>query len=359
MNEIEAKDLKNRIDNGERLFLLDVRSKEEYEDWRIEGSKNIPLDELRGRIDEISDGKEIITVCSHGVRSSMATQMLSGMGMDVKTLAGGMAEWNCIFDAVEMKESGYEIIQFRRPGKGCLSYMVASDGKAIVFDPSFLAGEYLETAAGKNVRILAVADTHQHADHISGARWLAKLSKARLYLNPAEGYRFSGYDEIRDGLAIRIGRVNIECIAAPGHTKGSTCFLINGKYLLTGDTLFIEGVGRPDLKENAHQQALQLYGTLKNKIMKLPKDTVILPGHFGQDVKVRAGEVVGGSLGKLKESLRILNSPENEFVLSCSNVPQKPPNHLEIIEINRNDTDLDEEHAKALEEGPNRCAIKG
>ncbi len=359
MAEIEAKDLKNRIDNGERLFLLDVRNWEEHRDWYIEGSVNIPVKELKERLNEIPRQGEIITICAHGVRSSLATQLLSDMGLDVKTLAGGMAEWNCIFDIAEAKEGGYEIIQFRRLGKGCLSYMIASEGKAVVVDPSFLAGEYLETAGRKNLKIEAVIDTHQHADHISGARWLAKLSKARLYLSPAEGYSFSGFEEIKDGQVIGIGKADIACIAAPGHTKGSMCFLVSDKYLLTGDTLFIEGIGRPDLKENAQERALQLYETLNRKILALPEGIMILPGHFSPSMKI-GREMVSESLAGLRKRLHVLGKGKEDFAsFIASNIPEKPPNYLEIIRINRDDSDIDEEQAKALEEGPNRCAIKG
>ncbi len=346
MAEIEAKELKNRIDNGERLFLLDVRTREEYKDWRIEGSTNIPISELKDRLDELRKGEETVVICAHGVRSGMATQLLAGMGMNVKTLAGGMAEWNCIFDIAEAKEDGYEIIQFRRLGKGCLSYMIASEGKAAVFDPSFLAGEYLETAGRKNLKIEAVIDTHQHADHISGARWLARLSKTRLYLSPAEGYRFSGFEKIKDGQVIGIGKMDISCIAAPGHTKGSMCFLINSKYFLTGDTLLIEGIGRPDLKENTQGLAL-------------PEGIIILPGHFSPSVKIGRAKLLSESLAGLRKRLHVLEKGKEDFIsFIASNIPERPPNYLKIIRINRDDSDIDEEHAKELEEGPNRCAIR-
>src|SRR5690606_23076967 len=137
-----------------------------------------------------------------------------------------------------------------RLGKGCLSYMVISEGEAAIIDAVRFIDVFTSFAAEKGVQIKHVLDTHLHADHISGGRHIANATGATYYLPPkdAEEVVFD-YTPLTDHLKVAIGTSKIEvgAIYSPGHTIGSTSFVIDEKYLLTGDTLFIDSIGRPDL----------------------------------------------------------------------------------------------------------------
>ena len=135
--EIDAQKLKEKMDRGEDVFILDVRTPEEYEAWRLSYDKHsktplIPVDRLFGSqktiADQIPKDKEIVTLCAHGNRSMMAAQLLSQMGYNVKSIRGGMAAWNQVYDVAtvaEAPEKQVRVWQLRRVSKGCLSYVIA------------------------------------------------------------------------------------------------------------------------------------------------------------------------------------------------------------------------------------------
>ena len=117
-------------------------------------------------------------VCASGGRSSQATDALARAGWDAHNLTGGMAAWGTVYDTAELPAGAATIVQVRRRGKGCLSYVIGSGDEAFVVDPSLDLDQYLEVAADKGWRITRVFDTHLHADHLSGARALAAATGA-------------------------------------------------------------------------------------------------------------------------------------------------------------------------------------
>ncbi|MGH9974184.1 MAG: rhodanese-like domain-containing protein, partial [Nitrososphaeraceae archaeon] len=148
--EIEPSELKKKIDNHENIFILDVRTPQEYESWKLsydkyDNPKLIPIDRLflndSNLLKEIPKDKEIVTVCAHGNRSLMAARLLNQLGYNVKSVKGGMAGWNKVYDVAEVavpKEAPFRIWQIRRISKGCMGYIVSSkeDSTAVVIDPS-------------------------------------------------------------------------------------------------------------------------------------------------------------------------------------------------------------------------------
>src|SRR5215211_914641 len=208
--EIEPEDLKKKIDNDENIFLLDVRTPQEYEAWRISydkyvNPKLIPVDRLFVSdpvlLKEIPKDKEIVTVCAHGNRSLIAADILNQLGYNVKSVKGGMAGWNKVYDAAEIpvpKEAPFKIWQIRRISKGCIGYIISSkkDKTATVIDPSNEIYEaFLKTAKDNELQITKLLDTHQHADHVSGIVKLVKtitteinMERIRLYFSSLEDY---------------------------------------------------------------------------------------------------------------------------------------------------------------------------
>ncbi len=388
--EIEAGELKQKMDRDDEVYILDVRTPQEYRAWKISYNKHkdpplIPIDQLLSStqvaMENIPKDKEIITVCSHGNRSMMAARVLSQFGYDVKSLKGGMAQWNNIYDIAKLPESENlpaTIWQVRRVSKGCVGYVVSSNNNknAAVIDPTCAIEEcFLKVARDNQLNITKVIDTHMHADHVSGASRLAKMTGADLYVSSLEGYEIEDSDnvlavhQIKDNDSIAIGdEIQLHAIHVPGHTKGSMAFKLNLDsehhsycYLFTGDTLFIDGIGRPDLRDNAEEFANDLYDSYHHRILKdFLEDTIVLPTHFNSGViALEHGKPIYDTLGTIKERVKLLSESKNVFVKHLVGaISPRPSNYKTIIEINKNMVPCDQIEMGDLEAGPNSCALR-
>jgi glyoxylase-like metal-dependent hydrolase (beta-lactamase superfamily II) len=218
-----------------------------------------------------------------------------------------------------------------RRGKGCLSYVILTDGEAIVIDPSRNAGEYERFVASLGATIAGAFDTHVHADHISGTPKLARHANV-----PA----------------------SIRILETPGHTPSSRSFLIGDRYLLTGDTIFVESVGRPDLGGQVVEWGRMLFHTLTERIATLPDETVILPAHYASTSEIGSDGVVSGRLGNLRRTVPELQiRSEGEFIEAMKKALKTPPEVYEkIIRVNLGQQAVDEETATEWELGKNECA---
>jgi glyoxylase-like metal-dependent hydrolase (beta-lactamase superfamily II)/rhodanese-related sulfurtransferase len=173
---------------------------------------------------------------------------------------------------------------------GCLAhgaYYIESNGEAAIVDPLREFAPYLERAERDHAKYKYVLETHFHADFVSGHLDMAKETGATIVYGPTAVPNFKAH-VATDGEVLSVGKIKIKVLHTPGHTMESSCFLIideNGKEhsLFTGDTLFIGDVGRPDLaqKGDITQEVLAgyLYDSLRNKVMNLPDDVIVFPGH--------------------------------------------------------------------------------
>ena len=394
--EIEPTELKKKIDNHENIFILDVRTPQEYEAWKLsyenhQNPKLIPVDRLfmndPDLLKEIPKDQEIVTLCAHGNRSMMAARLLNQLGYNVRSVRGGMAGWNKVHDVAEVPvpvEAPFRIWQIRRISKGCMGYIVSSkeDKTAAVIDPSReIYRAFLNVARENDLKIIKVIDTHQHADHVSG---VAKLTSAITKEGNAEAFAcFSSLEEYNsENTEIRIHyiknediieispRISLEAIHTPGHTNGSVSFLVKStndtyannnavSYLFTGDTLFVDSVGRPDLREEAKKYAELLYQTYHQKIVNLPENTLVLPAHFNAAaIALKHAEPISETIGSLKKKIKLLSMNEDEFVHHVTDtLPSRPMNYKTIIEINKRILPFDDMQMPDLEAGPNSCAV--
>ncbi len=386
--EIEASELKQKLDRGDNLYILDVRTPQEYDAWKISYNKYrdpplLPIDQLfssgQTAIEHIPKGKEIITVCSHGNRSLMAARLLSQYGYDVKSMKGGMVQWNNIYDIamISNPDSPVTIWQVRRISKGCIGYIVSSniDKNTVVIDPTCAIEEsFLEVANDNHLKITQVIDTHMHADHVSGASTLARLTGADILVSSLEGYVIGQDNElnvyqIKNNDKIPIGNgIHLHAINVPGHTKGSMSFHLtveSGKniihYLFTGDTLFVDGIGRPDLRDRAEEFANDLYDSYHQKILKdFPNDTIILPTHFNTDlINLEHKKPISDTLENVRKRVKLLSVGREDFIKALvGTLSPRPSNYKTIIEINKNMIPCDQIEIGDLEAGPNSCALK-
>lgn len=357
---IAAQDLASRLGAERPLFVVDVRNPDEHAAWKIPASVNIPVTELADRLGELPKDTEVVLYCATGRRSTQAAEFLDDRGYDVVELAGGMAAWATVYDTAELEFGGVTIVQVRRRAKGCLSYVIGAGDVAFVVDPSADVEVYEKVAAERGWRIGRIFDTHLHADHISGARLLASRTGGTIHLNPADTFDFP-YEPLndRDEFTLPDGTAfGVSVLHTPGHTEGSTIFRIGDAALLTGDTLFVDGVGRPDLAERAEEFARNLYRSLIDRVLPTGKDTVVLPSHYGETVEVRSGVPVGATIGELVERLEPLRYDEAAFVRWASAAAtDRPPNYVEIIHANMGRPRLSHDELRGLELGPNRCSV--
>ena len=360
------------IDNKE-LFILDVRNADAFEDWKIEGHKfeylNIPYFELLEGVEEIlpqiPTDKEVLVVCAKEGSSIMIAEMLADAGREVAYLAGGMKSWSMYLEPIKVGDlaGGGELYQFVRLGKGCLSYMVISEGEAAIIDAVRFTEVFTEFAASKNVTIKHVFDTHLHADHISGGRHIAEATGATYYLPPkdAEEVVFE-YAALEDGLSVSIGSSKIEvgALYSPGHTIGSTSFVVDSKYLLTGDILFIDSIGRPDLAGLAEDWVGDLRETLYSRYRELAEDLIVLPAHFMIIEELNVDGTVSKRLGDLFAENHGLNVEDEEVFRSMvtDNLPPQPNAYQQIRQVNMGKITPDNDEQTEMEIGPNRCAVR-
>ncbi|HYX56052.1 MAG TPA: MBL fold metallo-hydrolase [Nitrososphaeraceae archaeon] len=394
--QIKPDDLKKRIDKGDDIFILDVRTPEEHKSWKVsydryQDSSVIPIDSLSSAdsLKQIPKDKEIVTFCAHGNRSMAAAKTLSELGYNAKSIVGGLDGWNSVYDIASISDmdSSLRIWQIRRLSKGCMSYMVASiyDKSAIVIDATCEIDKAISKIVNENgLCITKLIDTHMHADHLSGATRLANKYGADVYISSLEGYDIKNGTEgmsiksTRDGDIIQVGDgIVLEAIHTPGHTNGSMSFRLqysiskttinnsnnidkgnnHNNYLFTGDTLFIDGIGRPDLHNKAQEFTRNLFNTYHQKILNLPDGTLILPAHFGGIFEHQ--KLISNTINSIKQETNLLSASEAEFIkfiTDNTSLPQ-PMNYEEIISINKNMTLCDAIKQKDIEAGPNSCGI--
>jgi hydroxyacylglutathione hydrolase len=228
---------------------------------------------------------------------------------------------------------------------GCAAYLFGcgSEGKCSVVDAQERdVDSYIEFAAAKGMRITHIIDTHIHADHVSGGRILAERVGARYSLHESAEVAFP-FEPLRDGDEIELGNTRVTVLHTPGHSEDSICLLVTDLrrgpepwFVLTGDTLFVGSVGRPDLHAHARDFAARLYDSLRTKLMTLPDDIEIYPGHF-------SGSLCGaGMSGKPSSTIAFekrwnpfLSKSRDAFIEALADVPPKPAKMEAILRTNR------------------------
>jgi glyoxylase-like metal-dependent hydrolase (beta-lactamase superfamily II) len=364
MREVETNTLREWLEEGRPVSVLDIRTPEDREQWSIPESLHVNAYErlkagdadALARVDLPAD-RPVVTICNAGKVSQVAAEQLRQRGIEAYPLAGGMKSWSLSWNTAELAVGRTTIVQVRRTGKGCLSYLIGSGTEAAVVDASLGPEVYLQLAGERGWSIRYVLDTHIHADHLSRSRSLAEAAGGKLLLPAQDRARFP-FAPIEDGQIIAFQGARIQAVAAPGHTMESMCYNLNGEALFTGDTLFLSGVGRPDLNAStgeAGERAQILYRSLR-RLCDFPANTLVFPGHTAQPVAFDRKPVCGG-LGQIFAGIASWLSNEEEFVRAIlKRIPPTPPNFSRIVELNEAGL-LPDGDPTDLEAGANRCAV--
>ena len=232
---------------------------------------------------------------------------------------------------------------------GCLahaSYMLASEGEAVVVDPQRDVDLYLKAAAEHGCVIRHIFETHLHADFVSGHKELAARTGAKIYMGAQAGAKFP-HVPVSDGFELKFGTISIHVLETPGHTQESICLVLTDREksiapwaVLTGDTLFIGDVGRPDLspKHTPAQLAGMLYDSLHTKLLTLPDNVLVYPAHgagslCGKNMRAERSSTIGTE--RLTNYALQIKSREELVAQLTSNLPARPEYFLKDAEINR------------------------
>lgn len=373
LEEITPDELYRGIRRGNAPLILDVRNEDEFTHWSIEGLPpdallNIPyflfLEDEEGCVGRVPRARDIVVVCAKGGSSAFVASILAQHGIRARNLQGGMIAWGDLHVATRLPSphgSRLTLFQVNRIGKRCLSYVVVSDGEALVIDPSRHIEWYTALAHDQHAQLTRVVDTHLHADHVSGGPELARTCGVpyHIRLDDAAGAQFP-YQSLEDGAHLAFGSSVVEIIAihTPGHTPGSTSLLVNDQHLLTGDTLFVSSIGRPDLGDKAEEWALLLYRTLFERIVRLPDDVLILPAHYSGGGELRPDGVVATTIGEARRHNPVFQRRSEQAFLEyvLGHLPAQPQVYQDIRRANLGRIVFDDEHATAAELGPNQCA---
>lgn len=375
--EITAEALIRDLESGVPIRVLDVRATEAVQAGRIDVVPEDRFVHIRGsrilamgpKIKEAlpSDGP-IVVVCGHGNSSKQVTLVLNGLGYQATSVRGGMAAWaHAVVPRPLAPPPGFDaLVQFDRVANGALGYVMAAGGEALIVDPPRKAQAYLDYARERGWRVVAAADTHAHADYLSGGPMLARSLGIPYYLHPADAILpYDGraaaipFTPIEDGGEIRVGGRAVRVAHTPGHTEGSVTYLVGDDAALTGDFVFVKSIGRPDLGGKAEEWTGTLWKSLERARREWPASLRIHPGHYANDAEREPDRSVGrafGSLTPANEPLSILD--EKTFrAWVMARVGSSPAAYTKIKTANLGLLELFEMEAEELEGGRNECAL--
>jgi len=367
---ITPAELYEGIGSGSIPFILDVRNQDDFAQWQVEGTrpvpmKNVPIwiamEEVESLAQEIPDGT--VVVCAHGNGSSLFLETLEQEGRAAVNLEGGTAAWAelLVERPIEGLPDGMVGWQILRPAKACLSYVLGVPGQGcIVVDPARFPDAYLRLARDHDMPIRHVLDTHIHADHISGGPDLAASLGVPYHVPAEDAGRAAPFanEPFADGERIDLGDASMEILAIkmPGHTPGSICVNIPGHVILTGDTVFVRGLGRPDLTGKAADLARELFHTIHDRLAPLDRRTVVMPAHWTLMDEIDDDGMVKTTLDNVFNSALVSVDDMESFIEEIITSLPSAPDFYDTIRLVNSGRPATAEEIETLEIGKNQCA---
>ena len=366
-----ANDLFDWLTSREDIVVLDVRNDKDFGRFQVESPYpfemiNVSYYDFMEVEDEsvakVPAGRKIRIVCAKEGSAKYVADILKKHGYeDVGYLAGGIKTWgNMLAPKLVTSEDGFELYQFIRPGKASCSYGLISGGEIMFFDPSRNIDFYLDFAKEKGCKVIKTFETHLQADYISGSRMIAEKTGATFF----GGSDFDGsknpYIPVDDGETHTFsnGGPEITVLFTPGHTPGSTSYVVNGKYMISGDMVFIASVGRPDLGGKAEEWAGLLYNTIQ-LLKMLNHNIIVLPGHYMDWEEANEDLIFITTLGEAIDRNKNIYYIDTEaaFVQFIKdNMRPQPEEYAVIRLVNANLEQVEDDRAEELDLGKNECA---
>ena len=368
----EAKDLFQWLAARTDIVVVDVRNNKDFNRFHVESPYPFPLLNVsyydfmemeEEAVARIPKNRSIRIVCAKEGSAQFVAEILQRHGFaDVGYLAGGIKTWgNLLVPKLVAATPGYELFQFIRPGKASCSYGLVCGQEMMLFDPSRNLDFYLNFAAAKNCRISKTFETHLQADYISGSRELAQRTGAIFYGNDGDFKTSKNpYTPLTDGEVhgFSLNGPDVRVLFTPGHTPGSTCYLIDERFLVSGDMVFIDSVGRPDLGGKVEEWAAMLYHSIQ-MVKQFDHRLLVLPGHYIDWAEANADLTFTRTLGEVLERNRNIYVLDNlaTFVgFIKENMRLQPEEYAVIRLVNANLREEDSDRQEELDLGKNECA---
>jgi len=373
--EVTPAELARAFEAGDRIQIIDVRRPSSIAPVGLmPPGLNIVGSTLLGYTDLGETGVDASTpavvICARGNDSRVAAHHLNRLGAHAQSLAGGMTAWMklSVPRTVTPPPSLDRLVQFDRVGKEALSYVLISAGEALIIDPPRDADSLLRYIDDEGATLVGVADTHVHADYISGATAIARARGVPYYLHPYDSvFPYDGtqgsveFQPISDGMSIRCGRCPMMVVHTPGHSPGSVTYIVKDTAAFTGDFLFITSIGRPDLADRTEEWSALLWTSIQRAKSQWPSTLMIYPAHYTSQTARTGDGVIGEPFGSLlvrNPSLGI--SSESSFMHWIEqHVASFPDAYRTIKGINVGLFSADDREADELENGRNECALGG
>ncbi len=354
------------------VVVLDVRNKVDFGRFKVESPypfamQNISYFDFMEIEDQcvakVIKNKPVRIVCAKEGSAKFVAEILDKHGFkDVGYLEGGIKSWgNLLVPVLLNPGASYQLYQFIRPGKASASYGLQSGDELMLFDPSRNIDFYVEFAKNNKCTLVKTFETHLQADYIAGSRMLSEKTGAQFLANDND---FSGaniqYTRLQDGAFYNFTQPGptVQCVFTPGHTPGSTSYVIDDRFMITGDTMFIHSIGRPDLGGQVEAWSDKLFQTLQ-KVKTYSDDMIILPGHYMSwdeaNDKLAFASTLAQTVLYNKDIYAIKDKPDFLRFIK-SNMRKQPEEYAVIRRINANLEQVDDDKAEELDLGKNECA---
>lgn len=359
------------IAEGQISEILDVRNTDEFEASQVEGSqpvptRNVPVYRVMEELAEEADRtrEDAVVVCGQGNGSQLVTEEFEALGLRTRSLAGGTDAWNRLLVPCEIEElpGTVRVWQFQRPSKACLSYVVGVPGeRCIIVDPTRQPQPYLDLASEHGMEVTHVVDTHVHADHISGGPVLAAELGVEYHLPPEDCGGVVPFPNrpLKDGEVLDLGSAEVKVMSMhlPGHTPGTIALLVSDLVLLVGDTIFVRGLGRPDLTGSAEELARDLFRSVHDRLRPLPPETIVAPAHWSSSEEINHDGLVVTTLADVFTATLLNEEAMEKFVEEIvTSLPAAPGSYDTIRLVNAGKVAPPEDEVDVLDLGRNQCA---
>ncbi len=371
LSSYDAKDLFQWLTDKEDILVLDVRNEKDFSRFQVESP--YPFDMLNisyydfmeledASVTKVPRERAVRIICAKEGSAKYVGEILIQHGFkDVGYLTGGIKTWgNLLIPKVIHKSETYSLYQFIRPGKAACSYGLCSGTEMMLFDPSRNVDFYINFAKNNNCTIIKTFETHLQADYISGSRQIAEQTGADFFGGIDFDGTKAGHKAVADNEihTFSQGGPEVKVLCTPEHTPGSLCFIIDNSHMVSGDTVFIRSIGRPDLGGQVDQWAGLLFKTIQ-KVAKLDGKLIVLPGHYMDWNEADENLTFQLPLALVtKRNQEVFSiTEEKDFIQYIkANMRTQPPEYALIRLANANEEQYDLAKQEELDLGKNECA---
>lgn len=370
LTSYEAKDLFQWFTDKADITVLDVRNETDFQRFQVESP--YPFDMINvsyydfmeleeESVAKVPTDRAIRIVCAKEGSAKYVGEILVKHGFtDVRYLTGGIKTWgNLLVPRLVHQKDDYFLYQFIRPGKASCSYGICTDTEMMLVDPTRNIDFYIDFAKEKGCKIIKTFESHLQADYIAGSRQIAEKTGADFFGGIDFDGTKAGAKSVKDQEIhnFSVGGPDITILLTPGHTPGSLTFIVDNTYMISGDTVFIQSVGRPDLGGKVDEWAVMLYNTLQ-EVVKMDDSLLVLPGHYMNWSEADEDLIFCLTFGQVKERNKdVFAMDEKAFTQYIKDNMRPQPSDYALIRLaNANTEQFDTDKQEELDLGKNECA---